>query len=126
MEERKKRVLAIDDEEQLLYLYRRILFRYNHEVVTAINGEDGVKLFKEEKEQNKKIDVILMDFRMEIMNGIKATKQILAIDKEAKIIFLSADITVEEQALKAGAKSFLIKPFKFEKVIKEIVRVTKE
>ena len=112
------RVLAIDDEEQLLYLYRRILFRYNHEVVTAINGEDGVKLFKEEKEQNKKIDVILMDFRMEIMNGIKATKQILAIDKEAKIIFLSADITVEEQALKAGAKSFLIKPFKFEKVIK--------
>ena len=74
----------------------------------ADNGEEAIRLFKDATE---KPDIIIMDHRMPIKNGIEATKEIIRLYNHTKIIFASADISVREEALSIGAFSFLEKPF---------------
>ncbi len=86
----------------------------------ANNGEKAVSMFKSFSEKPK---VILMDHRMPIKNGIEASKEILEIDKKTKIIFLSADSTVEGDAISLGVKKFVKKPFLTKQLIREITNV---
>ncbi len=51
-----------------------------------------------------------MDYRLPIMNGVEASKEILKIDPDTKIVFLSADASVMDEAMRAGAYIFLKKP----------------
>ena len=83
----------------------------------ANNGEKAVSMFKSFLE---KPEVILMDHRMPIKNGLEATKEILKIDNNTKIIFTSADESVKEDALAIGAFSFKNKPFEIEHLISNI------
>ena len=61
-----------------------------------------------------------MDHRMPEKTGIEATKEILQMDKRVKIIFISADISIKEEAFSIGAFSFWDKPFTIEQLIVEI------
>jgi len=61
-----------------------------------------------------------MDHRMPKKNGIEASKEILEMDKNSKIIFTSADNSVKEEALSIGAFSFKDKPFTVEQLIENI------
>ena len=91
----------------------------------AINGKVAVEKYSS---FNIKPDVIIMDYRMHIKNGIDAMIDILRIKKSEKIIFASADISVKDKALSLGASAFLIKPFKLQvilDVIKEVVNGVK-
>jgi len=72
------------------------------------------------KNFSEKPDVILLDHRMSIKNGIEVMKEILEIDNSAKCIFVSADIHIREEVLKLGAVSFKEKPFSFERLHKNI------
>ena len=86
-------------------------------VGTAENGEKAIQIY------NKfpiKPDLILMDHRMPVKNGIEATKEILLINGKSKIIFLSADKSVKKLAFDSGAVGFLAKPFSFESLVNEI------
>jgi FixJ family two-component response regulator len=58
-----------------------------------------------------------MDHRMPVKDGLKATKEILSIEKKANIIFASADKTIKQEALKLGILGFLEKPFSLEVLI---------
>lgn len=103
------RVFIVDDEPDLLLIYKKILIFYGFEVVgVAKNGEEAVSMFKS---FSQKPDIILMDHRMPIKNGIEAAKEILQIDKSTKIIFASADNSIKEKAFSIGALSFKDKPF---------------
>ena len=64
--------------------------------------------------------VILMDNRMPNKSGIEASKEILLIDKNIKIIFVSADSTIKEEAFSIGAFSFWDKPFLIDSLIDDI------
>lgn len=86
----------------------------------ANNGVKAVNLFKSLSE---KPDIILMDHRMPIKNGIEASKEILEIDKHSKIIFVSADTSVRNKALSIGAIKFIKKPFSCDYLIKSIKTV---
>lgn len=90
--------------------------------VTAIanNGQEAVVMYKNFV---KKPDVILMDHRMPVKNGIEASQEILMMDGSSKIIFISADKTVKEEALKLGVYGFIDKPFGLEKLIEKIKEV---
>ncbi|MGQ4911505.1 MAG: response regulator [Candidatus Thorarchaeota archaeon] len=104
------RVMIVDDDMFLHKVLEKILLIGGHEVVGhAYNGSEAIESYVK---MNPRPDVILMDHRMPIMNGTAATKEILAIDKSAKIIFISADDTIKEQALEAGALDFLTKPIR--------------
>lgn len=87
---------------------------------SAFDGAEAVKLFDR---LNPRPDVLLMDYRMPIKDGVTATKEIRTIDPASKIIFLSADETAREHALKAGAISFLIKPVRFAQLLHTITQV---
>jgi len=72
------------------------------------------------KSFSKKPDIILMDHRMPIKNGIETFKEILKINNNAKIIFVSADNSIKNDVLSLGATDFLCKPFNIEKLIQSI------
>ncbi|MFX1500811.1 MAG: response regulator [Promethearchaeota archaeon] len=113
-------ILLVDDDTDILFLYQKMIERIGFEVVgTAINGEEAVELFKSFQ---IKPDIILMDHRMPKKNGIDATKEILNISNHAKIIFASADRSVEKEALSIGAVSFKEKPFSMEKLKDNILK----
>jgi len=63
-----------------------------------------------------------MDYRMPIKSGIEASKEILLIDHNIKIIFISADITIKEEAFSIGVFGFQNKPFMITSLIDDIKR----
>jgi two-component system chemotaxis response regulator CheY len=103
-------VLIVDDDQFIHKVLERILVIGGHDVLGhANNGAEAVEQFVQ---LNPKPDIILMDQRMPVMNGATATREILALDKNAKILFVSADETVKDEALEAGAVCFLTKPIR--------------
>ncbi|MFX0091855.1 MAG: response regulator [Candidatus Hodarchaeota archaeon] len=101
------RIMIVEDEESLHALYKRMLNLKNHEVVAeAYNGVEAIDLFIKTRPE-----IIIMDYRLPSKDGLEATKEILKIDPNVKIIFASADTTVKTLALQAGAVAFHVKPF---------------
>ncbi len=86
----------------------------------ANNGEEGIFMYKS---FSKKPDIILMDHRMPLKNGIETIKEILQLNNHSKIIFTSADSNVKEEALLIGAIKFMNKPFTIDKLISNIKKV---
>ena len=80
----------------------------------ANNGDEAITMFKSFE---KRPDIIILDYRMPIKNGIDALNAILEIDRSSKIIFASADRTIKEDAYQQGAMGFLDKPFTSKKLI---------
>ena len=89
-------------------LFEQILVLEGHEIIAkAFNGEEAIDIFKNFQE---KPDIILMDHRMPLKNGIETTKEMLKINPKCKIIFVSADYTVRNKAFEIGVIDFLEKP----------------
>ncbi|NOY86390.1 MAG: response regulator [Deltaproteobacteria bacterium] len=89
-------------------------------VAEAENGIEAVEKYKEFRP-----DIVTMDIVMPEMTGIEALKEIIKIDESAKVIMCSAlgqDSLVME-ALDAGAKDFIVKPFQPEKVLDVVIRI---
>lgn len=118
------KIFVVDDDQSLQRLYSLILKEAGFEIIeTAINGKDAL-----EKYDNLKIkpDIILMDHRMPIKNGLDTMMEILKINRNEKIIFASADITVKEKAKAIGACAFLDKPFKMQQLLIVIQQIIDE
>lgn len=105
-------------------IFKRFLEAYGFKVIgTAADGQMAVDKFKSLPE---KPDVILMDHRMPIKNGIEATVEILKNGCQSKIIFATADVNIREHALKVGAFGVVNKPFNFDVLINKINEVLKK
>jgi two-component system chemotaxis response regulator CheY len=115
------RILVVDDEVYLQDLYADLLSMVGHEIVdTAFNGEEAVLKFEA---LHPRPDLIIMDHRMPIKNGVEATKEILAIDPTVKVLFISADVSQESRVHQIGAVGFLEKPFPMDRLFRTIERV---
>ncbi|MBY9008032.1 MAG: response regulator [Candidatus Lokiarchaeota archaeon] len=111
-------IFIVEDDIDLQNIYEFLLITNGFQVIgKADNGEEAITKYRNFIE---KPDIILMDHRMPIKNGIKATKEIIMMNKNAKILFASADLKVKKQALLAGAKYFLTKPFSCKQLIQKI------
>jgi two-component system, chemotaxis family, chemotaxis protein CheY len=115
-----KRILITDDALFMRVTLKRILTEGGYEVVgEASNGVESVALYKELKP-----DLVTMDITMPEMDGIEALKTIRAEDSNATVVMCSAmgqqNLMVE--ALQAGAKEFIVKPFQADKVLDVIKR----
>ncbi len=88
-------------------------------IATGNNGHDAVNLYRTHKP-----DVILMDIRMGDFTGLDAADEILKIDKDAKILFLTtfADEEYIARALRLGAKGYLLKQ-NFDSIVPSIIAV---
>jgi two-component system chemotaxis response regulator CheY len=115
-------VLIVDDELFIVELYRDILQLRGYRVVgTAFDGEEALRKYNASPE---KPDVIIMDHRMPIMNGVEATKEIIKVNPRQKVIFVSADVLVEKEAKEAGAIEFLPKPFRMDDLIEKMEKMS--
>jgi two-component system chemotaxis response regulator CheY len=116
-------ILVVDDEVYLQDLYADLLGIVGHQIVdTAFNGEEAVLKYEA---MQVKPNLVIMDHRMPIKNGVEATKDILAIDPHAKILFISADVSQEARVQEIGAVGFLEKPFPMDKLFRTIDAVMK-
>lgn len=114
----------MEDDHSLRLLYEKALHLSGYNVIgSAKDGEEAVKMFKD---FSKKPDIIIMDHRMPIKNGIQATKEILESSNKNKpiIIFASADKTIKETALSIGVRNFKDKPFTLERLFKNIEKAS--
>ncbi|KAB3531508.1 response regulator transcription factor [Alkaliphilus serpentinus] len=118
----KIRVMLVDDDQMITSSLSYILATDSSiEVVTSCsNGREAIDAIK-----NNPIDVILMDIRMPICDGVSATKKIMSLYPKVKIIILT---TFDEdeyvyEALKNGAKGFLLKNVSPDKLIDAIKAV---
>ncbi|MBN1165310.1 MAG: response regulator [Candidatus Krumholzibacteriota bacterium] len=117
----KSRVLVVDDAIFMRKMISDILEGYGMEVVgESDTGSDAVEKYIELKP-----DLVTMDIIMPEMNGIDAVRGIIAADAQARIIMCSAlgQQALVQDALTAGAKDFLIKPFNPSRVIEVVSRV---
>lgn len=115
------RVLVVDDAAFMRMMIKDILTKNGFEVVgEAVNGIKAIELYKMEKP-----DVVTMDITMPEMDGIEAVKIIKEFDPAAKIIMCSAmgQQTMVMDAIKAGARDFVVKPFQADRVIESIKKV---
>lgn len=118
------RIMIVDDESDLLLLYSEMISLFGHEIIAAVtNGEEALKKYDE---LSKKPDLIILDHRMPVRNGIETAKEILTRDSDARIIFVSADSTVKEEALDLGILEFIEKPFVLSTFKKKIRNALKE
>lgn len=110
----------VEDEKDLVKVYQRIFTKRGIRICyVAYDGMDAVKKYIE---CTPKPHVIIMDYRLPLMNGIEVSKEILKIDPGAKIVFLSADIDVKEEAMAAGAFVFLKKPVSIKLIVDAVER----
>ncbi|RXI45873.1 two-component system response regulator [Clostridium tetani] len=115
------KVLIVDDAAFMRMMIKDILEKNGFEVVgEASNGVKAVELYKTEKP-----DVVTMDITMPDMDGIEAVKEIKSVDPDAKVIMCSAmgQQTMVMDAIKAGAKDFIVKPFQPDRVLEAIKKV---
>lgn len=115
------RILIVDDSMVARYNLRNILEAAGHEVVAeAKDGEEGFALFKEHAP-----DLVTMDITMPKLNGIDCLKMIMDTNAEACVMMVSAlgqNAKVLE-ALNAGARHYVTKPFAEDNVVEAINEV---
>jgi two-component system, chemotaxis family, chemotaxis protein CheY len=115
------RVLIVDDAAFMRMMLKDILTKNGIEVVgEAVNGQDGVEKYRELQP-----DLVTMDITMPEMDGISAVKGIRAEFPQAKVIMCSAmgQQPMVIEAIQAGAKDFVVKPFQPERVMESINKV---
>mgnify|MGYP000950546772 CR=1 FL=1 len=111
------KILVVDDAEFLRVRISKMLSGDGFEVVEAENGARAVEIYK-----TISPDLVLMDVTMPEMDGLTALKEIRAIDSQARVVMLTAlgQESVVLEAVKSGARDFIVKPFEQERVINAI------
>jgi two-component system chemotaxis response regulator CheY len=120
-ENQMKKVLIVDDAAFMRIALRSMLEKNRFEVVgEAENGAVGVK-----KYINLQPDIVTMDITMPEMDGIEALKQVREVDPNSKVVMVSAmgqEKYVRDSVI-LGAKSFIVKPFNEDHVVKTLSQV---
>lgn len=106
----RKRVLHVEDTMECQQLVQAVLTFYGYEVLTARDGEEGVKMA-----QTSHPDLILMDLHLPVIDGLEATRQIRSMPETACIPIVALTASDEEvdfqRALAAGCDTYMSKPF---------------
>lgn len=111
-------IFIVDDEAFLVDLYRDILRLKGHSIAGV--AYDGAEAIDKYVHANPKPDVIIMDHRMPVMCGLAALKEILRISPSQKVMFVSADASIEEDVRATGALEFLLKPFRMDDLLERL------
>jgi len=115
------RILIVDDAAFMRMMLKDILSKNGFEIVAETdNGAAAVGIYKQQKP-----DLVIMDITMPGMNGIEGLKAIRSVDPNANVIMCSAmgQQAMVMEAIQAGAKDFIVKPFQQERILQAIERV---
>jgi signal transduction histidine kinase len=116
-----KKILVVEDDEMSYILISEILEKFNVEIVRAENGLEAVEIVK----NIPQIDLIIMDLKLPLMNGIEATTEIKKIHPEIPVIIESAYAGQEEidMSFKAGSDDYMTKPIDSEHLLKKVTEL---
>ena len=111
------KILFVEDEEDLTLIVADTLRGEGYEVVTAVDGEDGLEKFKTEA-----ADIVVADVMMPKMDGFTMAKEIRKLSPTVPLLFLTAKSTIDdvEQGFEIGANDYLKKPFELRELIVRI------
>ncbi|MDD2639401.1 MAG: response regulator [Arcobacteraceae bacterium] len=104
-----KKIIIIDDETEILNMLSRFLNKSGkYSVATFSNPVVAIDNLKREK-----YDLVLLDIMMPQMNGLEALEKIMQINKEQKVIMMTAYSTLDKvlKSHKEGATNYVMKPF---------------
>lgn len=121
-------ILLVDDEEQFHTLLPYYLMKHKphaFSVHSARHGKAGVEQYSRLANGSEKPDLVLMDIKMPVMNGVEATRRITDNDPAANIYLFTAyaGTEVERNALDAGAKGTICKSADWTRIVEDIVNV---
>ena len=107
-------ILVVDDHSAMRSTLRDILQDEGYEVQSASSGEEAVDVF-----QGGNFDAVLMDVRMQGINGVEAFRRMKSLSNSVKVILMSAFSVdeIKEESLEEGAVAFLPKPLDMENLI---------
>ena len=114
------KVMVVDDAAFMRMRACKVLQENGHETVQAENGLEAVKLYAEHRP-----DAVLMDITMPEMDGLAALKEIRKMDPNARVAMVTAmgQQAIVMEALKAGAKDFVLKPFQPDRVLNALQKL---
>ncbi|MEE2637431.1 MAG: sigma-54 dependent transcriptional regulator [Acidobacteriota bacterium] len=107
-------VLVVDDEEIMREILQTLLEREGCQVLTAVNGEDGLALARRQR-----FDVAIVDMMMPGIDGIETLDQLRRIDEDLPVILITAFASLENAvaAMTRGAFDYITKPFTHDEVL---------
>ncbi len=114
-------ILVVDDAAFMRMMIKDVLTKNGFEVIgEAENGQKAIEKYKELSPE-----LVIMDITMPEVDGIQAVKEIKGIDASAKVIMCSAmgQQAMVIEAIQAGAKDFIVKPFQADRVIEAVKKV---
>lgn len=115
------KILVVDDALFMRKVIKDLLRENDYtDLVEAGDGVEAVEMYKEHKP-----DLVIMDITMPSQDGIETIKQMRAIDANATVLICSAmgHEDMVKEALKYGAKDFVVKPFKTERVVTAVAKL---
>ncbi len=114
-------ILVVDDAAFMRMMIKDVLTKNGYDVVgEAENGQKAIEKYKELRPE-----LVIMDITMPEVDGIQAVKEIKGMDGAANIIMCSAmgQQAMVIEAIQAGAKDFIVKPFQADRVIEAVKKV---
>lgn len=117
----QKKILVVDDEPDILKVVVFRLKKKGYEIRSATNGQEALDALKEQKP-----DLVILDLRLPIIDGIEVGKRIKADDtlSHIPVILLSASSdTIQKSAQECRADDYLTKPFDVEELLIRIARL---
>lgn len=115
------KIMLVDDAAFMRMMIKDTLSKNGYtNIIEANNGQVAVDTYAAEKP-----DLVIMDITMPVMDGLEALKQIRASDPDACVIMCSAmgQEAMVVDALKQGAKDFIVKPFKADRIMKTVKNI---
>jgi CheY-like chemotaxis protein len=113
-----KNILVVDDDVRNLFALTTVFERYNINVITAESGKDAINIIREE---NPKIDMVLMDIMMPEMDGYETTQKIRREHKNSTLPIIAVTAKAmkgdRQKCIEAGASDYITKPLKIDQLL---------
>ena len=116
------RLLVVDDEKDVCDFVKNFLEERGYDVVTAASGDEALAIAKKEK-----FALVLLDIKMQGMDGLAALKHLREIDRNQKVVMVTAleDRDKMDEAARMGAADYITKPLvldHLENVVEKMLR----
>lgn len=110
-----KTILIVEDEDVNLFFFEKVLKKTNANLFFVKDGHEAIEMVQ----KNSEIDLVLMDIRLPIMDGIEATAKIKQLIPEMPVIIQTASAipSIYNSAIESGCDEFITKPIKIETLL---------
>jgi len=114
------KILVVDDAQFMRMRAVKLLTQHGYECIEAENGVEAVDKYKSEHP-----DAVILDITMPDMDGLEALRRIRKEDSDAKVAMVTAmgQQSIVMEAIKAGAKDFVVKPFDPQRVLAAVQKM---